>query len=199
MYENPDMVKKAFDESFLSEYLRQAQLAEMIELKKIIKELSDKKGGPISVLDIELCLKSSPCLKSQLINSYFFLINLFFFFDKTLSFFSILPISLKNWETPNEQMINRPISAKSIPLLDRLTKIPIDKTINPPTIVRKEVLCKIRSSFKSKISTSISSICSFTFNNNLFLSAILFIPLTSPTSKSFFVHLILSLLNIRGI
>lgn len=45
MYENPDMVKKAFDESFLSEYLRQAQLAEMIELKKIIKELSDRKGG----------------------------------------------------------------------------------------------------------------------------------------------------------
>lgn len=52
MYENPDMVKKAFDESFLSEYLRQAQWAEMIELKKIIKELSDKKGGSISILDI---------------------------------------------------------------------------------------------------------------------------------------------------
>jgi len=52
MYENPDMVKKAFDESFLSESLRQAQLAEMIELKKIIKELSDRKEGPISVLDI---------------------------------------------------------------------------------------------------------------------------------------------------
>ena len=52
MYEDPNMVKKAFDPEFLSEYLRQAQWAEMTELKKIIQELSDKKGKPITVLDI---------------------------------------------------------------------------------------------------------------------------------------------------
>ena len=52
MYESQDMIKKAFNPDFISEYLLQAQWSEMIELKKIITKLSEKKGQPISILDI---------------------------------------------------------------------------------------------------------------------------------------------------
>ncbi|MDO8623568.1 MAG: class I SAM-dependent methyltransferase [archaeon] len=52
MYENKNTLEKTFDYDFLSGDLQQAQRAEFIELKKIIKELSDKNGHPISILDI---------------------------------------------------------------------------------------------------------------------------------------------------
>lgn len=51
MYDNPNTIEKSFDPEFISEYLRQAQWAEMVELKKIITEMSRKKGQ-IGVLDI---------------------------------------------------------------------------------------------------------------------------------------------------
>jgi len=52
MYDDANTVKKTFDQEFLSEYLRQAQWAEMIELKKAINEISRRKGGQIAILDI---------------------------------------------------------------------------------------------------------------------------------------------------
>src|ERR1019366_4505194 len=52
MYDNPNTVQKSFDTNFLTEYLLQAQRAELIELKKIITEIYSRKGRPISVLDI---------------------------------------------------------------------------------------------------------------------------------------------------
>ncbi|MEW5997116.1 MAG: class I SAM-dependent methyltransferase [Candidatus Micrarchaeota archaeon] len=52
MYDNPNTVEKTFDQEFLSEYLRQAQWAEMVELKKAIGEICKRKGGPIAILDI---------------------------------------------------------------------------------------------------------------------------------------------------
>ena len=52
MYDNPKHVGDTFEEENLSEDLRKAQKAEMIELKKIIKELSNKKGDSLSILDI---------------------------------------------------------------------------------------------------------------------------------------------------
>jgi hypothetical protein len=51
MYDNKDTFEKTFDENFLPEYLRQAQWAEFIELKKIISEHFQKESSPISILD----------------------------------------------------------------------------------------------------------------------------------------------------
>lgn len=52
MYDNENTVQKSFDADFLTEPLLQAQWAEFIELKKIITELYNAKGKPISILDI---------------------------------------------------------------------------------------------------------------------------------------------------
>lgn len=52
MYDDPNTAQRGFGQEYLPEYLLQAQWAEMIELKKIIKELSKKKGRKISILDI---------------------------------------------------------------------------------------------------------------------------------------------------
>lgn len=52
MYDNANTVTKSFDLNYLSEYLIQAQWAEMIELKKVITEIATKKNKPISILDI---------------------------------------------------------------------------------------------------------------------------------------------------
>lgn len=52
MYDNPQHVKDTFDENNYSEYLLQAQWAEFVELKKEIAELYEKKGQPLSMLDI---------------------------------------------------------------------------------------------------------------------------------------------------
>ncbi len=52
MYDNENTVRKSFDLNYISEYLIQAQWAEMIELKKAITEIADQKNGPISILDI---------------------------------------------------------------------------------------------------------------------------------------------------
>ena len=52
MYDNAQIVQKSFDETFLSEYLIQAQWAEFVELKKIITEVADKNKAPIAILDI---------------------------------------------------------------------------------------------------------------------------------------------------
>lgn len=52
MYDNKDTFEKTFDENFLPEYLRQAQWAEFVELKKIISEHFQKQGSPVSILDI---------------------------------------------------------------------------------------------------------------------------------------------------
>jgi hypothetical protein len=52
MYDHAQIVQKSFDGTFLSEYLRQAQWAELVELKKIITEVADHKQAPVSILDI---------------------------------------------------------------------------------------------------------------------------------------------------
>jgi SAM-dependent methyltransferase len=52
MYDNENTVKTSFDFNYISEYLIQAQWAEFIELKKIIRELTEQKKAPISILDI---------------------------------------------------------------------------------------------------------------------------------------------------
>lgn len=52
MYESQDMINKAFNPDFISEYLLQSQWSEMIELEKIITELYKKKRKPLSILDI---------------------------------------------------------------------------------------------------------------------------------------------------
>ncbi len=52
MYDNPDTVERSFDENYISESLLQAQWAEFVELKKVITEVSDRKGTPVSILDI---------------------------------------------------------------------------------------------------------------------------------------------------
>ncbi len=52
MYEDEKAFEKTFDYGFLSEYLRQAQWAEMVELKKAIFELHASQGRPISLLDV---------------------------------------------------------------------------------------------------------------------------------------------------
>ncbi|MBN2330231.1 MAG: hypothetical protein JXC85_00275 [Candidatus Aenigmarchaeota archaeon] len=52
MYDDDKAFEKTFDCEFLSEYLRQAQWAEMVELKKAIFELHFSMGKPISLLDV---------------------------------------------------------------------------------------------------------------------------------------------------
>jgi Methyltransferase domain len=52
MYDNDNTVKTSFDLNYVSEYLIQAQWAELIELKKVITELFHNKQSPISILDI---------------------------------------------------------------------------------------------------------------------------------------------------
>jgi tRNA1(Val) A37 N6-methylase TrmN6 len=51
MYEKPE-VFRTLDLDFMTGYLKQAQWAEFIELKKIINEVAKRKGSPIDVLDI---------------------------------------------------------------------------------------------------------------------------------------------------
>ncbi len=52
MYDNENTVQKSFDLNYIPEYLIQAQWAEFIELKKVITEVYNKLGRPLSVLDI---------------------------------------------------------------------------------------------------------------------------------------------------
>ncbi len=52
MYDNANTVTTSFDLQYVSEYLIQAQWAEMIELKKVISTLAEKKKAPISIFDI---------------------------------------------------------------------------------------------------------------------------------------------------
>lgn len=52
MYDNEQIVKASFDLASISEYLLQAQWAELIELKKVITEGGRRTGTPLSVLDI---------------------------------------------------------------------------------------------------------------------------------------------------
>jgi len=52
MYDNDNTVRTSFDPDYISEYLQQAQWAELVELKKVITELAAEKGGPVSILDI---------------------------------------------------------------------------------------------------------------------------------------------------
>ena len=52
MYDNPKHLEDTFTESNLSEYLLQAQWAEFIELKKVIRELYQKKKAPLKILDV---------------------------------------------------------------------------------------------------------------------------------------------------
>ena len=52
MYDNENTVRRSFDMDYISEYLVQAQWAEMVELKKVITELFEKKQAPLSILDI---------------------------------------------------------------------------------------------------------------------------------------------------
>src|SRR4030095_2131459 len=52
MYDNENTVKASFDLNYVSEYLIQAQWAEFIELKKTIHEIANRKGAPVTILDI---------------------------------------------------------------------------------------------------------------------------------------------------
>ncbi len=52
MYDNDNTVRKSFDLDYISEYLIQAQWAELVELKKVITEISEKKNMPLTILDI---------------------------------------------------------------------------------------------------------------------------------------------------
>jgi SAM-dependent methyltransferase len=52
MYDQEQIVKASFDLSHISEYLLQAQWAELVELKKVITEVHQRKGAPLDVLDI---------------------------------------------------------------------------------------------------------------------------------------------------
>ena len=52
MYDQEQIVKGSFGASYISEYLLQAQWAELIELKKVITEVYNRKGAPLYVLDI---------------------------------------------------------------------------------------------------------------------------------------------------
>lgn len=52
MYDKSKHVEDTFNEENLSEYLILAQKAEFIELKKVIKELHEKKKSPLTILDI---------------------------------------------------------------------------------------------------------------------------------------------------
>jgi SAM-dependent methyltransferase len=52
MYDNYNTLQTSFDLSFITEYLQQAQWAELIELKKIITDIFNQKNSPIRILDI---------------------------------------------------------------------------------------------------------------------------------------------------
>lgn len=52
IYDDKKHVEETFNEENLHDYLIQAQWAEFIELKKVISELSKKKGRPLTILDI---------------------------------------------------------------------------------------------------------------------------------------------------
>jgi hypothetical protein len=52
MYDDSNTFEKTFNTSYLSEYLLQAQWAELIELKKVITELYHYFKQPIAILDI---------------------------------------------------------------------------------------------------------------------------------------------------
>ncbi|MBX9782065.1 MAG: hypothetical protein K2X48_02120 [Chitinophagaceae bacterium] len=52
MYDNDNTVKASFDLSYITEYLQQAQWAELIELKKVITRLYKQKQAPIRIFDI---------------------------------------------------------------------------------------------------------------------------------------------------
>lgn len=52
MYDNDNTVKASFDLNFISEYLQQAQWAELVELKKAIMETVARLGRPVSILDL---------------------------------------------------------------------------------------------------------------------------------------------------
>jgi Methyltransferase domain len=52
MYDKQETFAKTFDENLLPEYLRQAQWAEFIELKKIIAEHFQQQGSAVAMLDI---------------------------------------------------------------------------------------------------------------------------------------------------
>lgn len=52
LYESEDRVEKAFDSDALPEEQQQAQWAELVELKKAINDIYQRKQAPISILDI---------------------------------------------------------------------------------------------------------------------------------------------------
>lgn len=52
MYDNDNTVEKSFDLTYVSEHLIQAQWAEFVELKKVITEIYQRLGRPVSILDI---------------------------------------------------------------------------------------------------------------------------------------------------
>ncbi len=52
MYDNENTVRVSFDLNYISEYLIQAQWAELIELKKIIAEIAMRNNRPVTILDI---------------------------------------------------------------------------------------------------------------------------------------------------
>jgi SAM-dependent methyltransferase len=52
MYDREQIVKGSFGAAYISEYLLQAQWAELIELKKVVTEVYTRKGAPLAVLDI---------------------------------------------------------------------------------------------------------------------------------------------------
>jgi hypothetical protein len=52
MYDNENTVATSFDLNYISEYLIQAQWAELIELKKVITEISNCNKRPVTILDI---------------------------------------------------------------------------------------------------------------------------------------------------
>ena len=52
MYDNENTVRTSFDLNYISEYLIQAQWAEFIELKKVIREIAERNNAPVSLLDL---------------------------------------------------------------------------------------------------------------------------------------------------
>ncbi len=52
MYDNENTVQKSFNDKYLSDDLLQAQWAEFTALKKAIAEIYQKKGSPLTLLDI---------------------------------------------------------------------------------------------------------------------------------------------------
>ena len=52
MYDDTTIVRGSFELNYISEYLLQAQWAELIELKKVITQVSHKKQRPVTILDI---------------------------------------------------------------------------------------------------------------------------------------------------